>query len=177
MRGLWANLDYFLNRVLPVAEKAGVKLAMYPDDPPLSPIRGVARIMRSVESFRRLVETKSSAMNGLTLCQGNFTLMTNDLQFVIRNFSDKIFFVHFRDVRGTPSHFEETWHDAGQTDMLSCRRAYRDIGFEVCSGRTTCRPSKATATRTLAIPRLVGSTLLATSAASARPSTRKLERP
>ena len=51
---LWDNLDYFLDRVLPVAESAGVKLAMHPDDPPLSPIRGVGRIMRSVENFRRL---------------------------------------------------------------------------------------------------------------------------
>jgi mannonate dehydratase len=127
---LWANLDYFLERVLPVAERAGVKLAMHPDDPPLSPIRGVGRIMRSVESFRRLVETKPSPMNGVTLCQGNFTLMTDDLPAVIRGFSGKIFFVHFRDVRGTPSRFEETWHDAGQTDMLACMRAYRDIGFK-----------------------------------------------
>jgi mannonate dehydratase len=127
---LWANLAYFLDRVLPVAEKAGVKLAMHPDDPPLSPIRGVARIMRSVENFRRLVEIKPSPINGVTLCQGNFTLMTDDLPAVIRGFSDKIFFVHFRDVRGTPSRFEETWHDAGQTDMLACMRAYRDIGFE-----------------------------------------------
>jgi mannonate dehydratase len=69
-------------------------------------------------------------MNGLTLCPGNFTLMTNDLPFVIRDFSDRIFFVYFRDVRGTPSHFEETWHDAGQTDVLACMRAYRDFGFE-----------------------------------------------
>jgi mannonate dehydratase len=127
---LWANLDYFLDRVLPVAEKAGVKLAMHPDDPPLSPIRGVARIMCSVESFRRLVETRPSTNNGLTLCQGNFTLMTNDLPAVIHGFSDRIFFVHFRDVRGTRARFEETWHDAGQTDMLACMRAYRDIGFE-----------------------------------------------
>ncbi len=127
---LWANLDYFLDRVLPVAERAGVKLAMHPDDPPLSPIRGVGRIMRSVDNFRRLVEMKQSPMNGITLCQGNFTLMTDDLPSVIRAFAGKILFVHFRDVRGTPCRFEETWHDAGQTDMLACMRAYRDIGFE-----------------------------------------------
>lgn len=127
---LWANLAHFLDRVLPVAEEAGVKLAMHPDDPPLSPIRGVARIMRSVENFRRLVAMKPSPMNGVTLCQGNFTLMTDNLPAVIRSLSDKIFFVHFRDVRGTPSRFEETWHDAGQTDMLACMRAYRDIGFD-----------------------------------------------
>ena len=49
---LWDNLQYFLERVIPVAEKANVKLAMHPDDPPLSPIRGLGRIMRSVENLR-----------------------------------------------------------------------------------------------------------------------------
>ena len=126
---LWTHLEYFLDKVLPVAERAGVKLAMHPDDPPLSPIRGVGRIMRSVENFRRLVDMRKSPVNGVTLCQGNFTLMTNDLPAAIRGFGDKIFFVHFRDVRGVPAKFEETWHDAGQTDMLACMRAYRDIGF------------------------------------------------
>lgn len=126
---LWTNLEYFLDRVLPVAERAGVKLAMHPDDPPLSPIRGVGRIMRSVENFQRLIDMRPSPMNGITLCQGNFTLMTDDLPAAIRGFGDKIFFVHFRDVAGTPERFEETWHDAGQTDMLACMRVYRDIGF------------------------------------------------
>lgn len=127
---LWENLGYFLDRVLPVAEKYKIKLAMHPDDPPLSPMRGVGRIMRSVPNFRRLLEMRSSPMNGITLCQGNFTLMTDDLPTTIRKFDKKIFFVHFRDVKGTPSRFEETWHDAGQTDMLACMHAYRDIGFE-----------------------------------------------
>ena len=126
---LWANLDYFLRKVLPVAERSNVKLAMHPDDPPLSPIRGVGRIMRSIENFQRLLDLSASPMHGITLCQGNFTLMTDDLPSVIRRFSEKIFFVHFRDVKGTPSRFEETWHDAGQTDMLACMRAYKDIGF------------------------------------------------
>ena len=127
---LWETLAYFLKKVLPVAEKAGVKLAMHPDDPPLSPIRGVGRIMRSIENFQRLLDLDPSPMNGITLCQGNFTLMTDDLPAVIRRFGKKIFFVHFRDVRGTPSSFEETWHDAGKTDMLACMQAYRDIGFD-----------------------------------------------
>jgi mannonate dehydratase len=129
---LWANLDYFLRRVIPVAEQANVRLAMHPDDPPLSPIRGVARIMRSVENFQRLLDLVPSPMNGITLCQGNFTLMTDDLPGVIRHFGrqGKIFFVHFRDVRGTPERFEETWHDDGKTDMLACMKAYREIGFE-----------------------------------------------
>jgi mannonate dehydratase len=129
---LWENLAYFLRRVIPVAERANVKLAMHPDDPPLSPIRGVGRIMRSVENYQRLLDLIPSPMNGITLCQGNFTLMSDDLPGVIRRFGrqGKIFFVHFRDVRGTPERFEETWHDGGQTDMLACMQAYRDIGFE-----------------------------------------------
>lgn len=129
---LWETLEYFLRKVVPVAERAGVRLAMHPDDPPLSPIRGIARIMRSVDNFRRLVELVPSDVNGITLCQGNFTLMTDDLPSVIRHFGlqKKIFFVHFRDVRGTPSKFIETWHDEGQTDLLACMEAYRDTGFD-----------------------------------------------
>ena len=128
---LWDSLKYFLEKVVPVAEEAGVKLAMHPDDPPLSPIRGLGRIMRSVENFERLLELVPSPINGITLCQGNFALMTGDLPAVIKHFGkEKIFFVHLRDVRGTAEKFEETFHDDGQTDMLECLRAYRDIGFE-----------------------------------------------
>ena len=127
---LWANLEYFLHKVLPVAEKAGVKLSMHPDDPPLSPIRGVGRIMRSVLNYQRLIDLIPSPANTITLCQGNFTLMTDDLPAVIRKFGKNISFVHFRDVRGVPEKFHETWHDAGQTDMLACMKAYRDIGFD-----------------------------------------------
>lgn len=129
---LWENLRYFLEKVIPVAEEANVKLAMHPDDPPLSPIRGLGRIMRSVENYQRLVDMIPSPVNGITLCQGNFTMMTDDLPSVIRDFGkqDKIFFVHMRDVEGTPDNFHETFHDAGKTDMVACMEAYRDIGFE-----------------------------------------------
>ena len=129
---LWETLTHFLQRVLPVAEKAGVKLSMHPDDPPLSPIRGVGRIMRSVDNYQRLLDLAPSAYNSITMCQGNFTLMTDDLPSVIRKFGAQkaISFVHFRDVRGTAEKFEETWHDDGKTDMLACMKAYKDIGFE-----------------------------------------------
>lgn len=129
---LWETLEYFLRKVIPVAEKANVKLAMHPDDPPLSPIRGIGRIMRSVDNFQRLLDIVPSPMNGITLCQGNFALMTNDMPAVIRKFGrqGKLFFVHMRDVRGTADKFEETWHDAGQTDMLACMKAYKEIGFD-----------------------------------------------
>ena len=126
---LWTNLRYFLEKVLPVAEKAGVKLSMHPDDPPITPIKGVSRIMRTVPNYQRLIEMIPSDYNTITLCQGNFTLMTDDLPGVIRKFADKITFVHFRDVKGVPTRFEETWHDAGKTDMLACMKAYKEIGF------------------------------------------------
>ena len=127
---LWTNLEYFLKRILPVAERAGVKLSMHPDDPPITPIRGVSRIMRTIDNYQRLVDMVPSDNNTITLCQGNFTLMTDDLPSAIRQFGKKISFVHFRDVRGVPTQFEETWHDAGKTDMLACMKAYRDIGFD-----------------------------------------------
>jgi mannonate dehydratase len=129
---LWANFEYFLKRVVPVAEQSRVKLALHPDDPPLSPIRGIGRIMRSLEAFQRVIDMVPSDCNGITFCQGNFALMTDDVPAAIRHFGrqGKIFFVHFRDVRGTPERFVETFHDEGQTDMLACMRAYREIGFE-----------------------------------------------
>ncbi|HXI14839.1 MAG TPA: mannonate dehydratase [Chloroflexota bacterium] len=134
---LWDALEYFLKAVVPVAEQAGVQLAMHPDDPPLSPIRGLGRIMRSVENYQRLLDLYPSPMNGIALCQGNFTLMTDDLPSVIRHFGKqkKIFFVHFRDVRGTPEKFVEVFHDEGKTDMRACMEAYRDAGFD-----GVCRP-------------------------------------
>lgn len=134
---LWENLRYFLDAVVPVAEKANVLLAMHPDDPPLSPIRGLGRIMRSIDNYQRLLDLKPSPVNGIALCQGNFTLMTDDLPGAIRHFGKqgKIFFVHFRDVRGTKEKFVETFHDEGKTDMRACMEAYRDVGFE-----GVCRP-------------------------------------
>jgi mannonate dehydratase len=128
----WANLRYFLERVVPVAEKAGVKMAMHPDDPPHTPIRGVARIISSIDNYQRMVDLVPSEANGIAICQGNFALMTRDLPGVIRHFGRQgvVHFVHFRDVRGTPDNFVEAFHDDGQTDLLECLRAYRDIGYE-----------------------------------------------
>lgn len=133
----WENLKYFLERTVPVAEKAGVAMAMHPDDPPLSPIRGVARIMSSIDNYQRLIDLVPSPANGIGLCMGNFSLMTDDLPAAIRHFGrqQRIHFVHFRDVRGTPAKFQEAFHDDGQTDLVECLRAYRDVGFN-----GVCRP-------------------------------------
>jgi mannonate dehydratase len=88
--------------------------------------------MRSIENYERLLELVPSEVNGIALCQGNFALMTDDLPEVIRRFGrqGRIFFVHFRDVRGTAEKFVETFQDDGQTDMLACMRAYRDVGYQ-----------------------------------------------
>jgi mannonate dehydratase len=129
---LWAAFAYFLERVVPEAERSGVRLALHPDDPPLPSLRGVGRIMISVEAFERAVATQRSHANAICLCQGNFTLMTDDLPGVIRHFGGEgaIAFGHFRDVRGTPERFVETFHDDGPTDMLACMDAWHDFEFD-----------------------------------------------
>jgi mannonate dehydratase len=86
---LWSSLEWFLARVCPVAEEAGVVLALHPDDPPISPIRGIARIMSSVESFERLLELSPSSANAITFCQGNFTLVSDDVPSLIRHLGDR----------------------------------------------------------------------------------------
>lgn len=129
---LWSALEYFLHAVVPVAEEAGVRIGMHPDDPPISEVRGVPRIMGTPEAFDRLLSIEDSEYSGITFCQGNFTLMTDDLPGLIRRFGKRkrIFFSHFRDVAGEGHHFIEVFHDEGPTDMLECMRAYRDVGFE-----------------------------------------------
>ncbi|MCA9046194.1 MAG: mannonate dehydratase [Planctomycetaceae bacterium] len=126
---LWANLERFLQEVVPVAEAAGVTLAMHPDDPPLPEFQGKARIMNSVESFERLVTLVPSSRNAICFCQGTFATMGVDIPTTIRRLGKHIAYVHFRDVRGTPEAFAETFHDNGPTDMAAAVRAYRDVGF------------------------------------------------
>ena len=127
---LWANLDRFLNELLPVAEKAAVDLAMHPDDPPLPSFRGKARIMNSVENFERLIAMSDSPRNGITFCQGNFAAMGTDIPDTIRRLGPRIRYVHFRDITGTSENFRETFHDNGPTDMPAAIRAYREVGFD-----------------------------------------------
>jgi len=129
---LWDTLAQFLEEALPVAEAAGVNLAMHPDDPPLSPLFGTGRIMRTPEAFERLLSMSDSKANGITFCQGNFAAMGADVPAQIRKLGadGRIHFVHFRDVQGGPEEFTEVFHDEGPTDMFETMRAYRDIGFQ-----------------------------------------------
>ncbi|QLG29005.1 mannonate dehydratase [Halorarum halophilum] len=127
---LWENLEYFLERVVPVAEEAGVKLGLHPDDPPIGDVRGMPRIVNSVEAYDRVLDIVDSEHNGITFCQGNFAAMGVDVPETVRHFGDRINFVHFRDVEGPADDFVETWHDAGPTDMAAAIDAYHDVGFD-----------------------------------------------
>ena len=126
---LWDRLEYFLKRIVPAAEAAEVRLAVHPDDPPISPLCGVARILRSPDHFQRLIDLVPSACNGLTFCQGCFTEMGADIPATIRRFARHIHFAHFRDVAGTATDFTETFHDNGPTDMAAAMRAYFQINY------------------------------------------------
>ena len=131
---LWDSLEYFLKAVVPVAEEAGVKLAMHPDDPPRSPIRGIGRIMTSPENFQRMLDLVDSPANGLTFCQGCFTEMNIDVPKWIRHFAgtDKMHFAHYRNINkgGSADHFSETFHDEeGEADMYEAMKAYIESGF------------------------------------------------
>jgi mannonate dehydratase len=127
---LWTNLHQFLQEVIPVAEAAGVTLAMHPDDPPLPQFLGKARIMNSVESFERLVSMIPSPCNAICFCQGTFATMGVDIPTTIERLGKHIRYVHFRDIRGTAESFTETFHDNGQTNMAAAIRALREVGFD-----------------------------------------------
>jgi mannonate dehydratase len=129
---IWQHLEYFLKAVIPVAEKAKVKMALHPDDPPVSPLRGIGRILTSAANYRRVLELFPSPANGITFCQANFKLMGEDIEALAREWcaQKKIFFVHFRDVEGNREHFVETFHDNGPTDMARMLEVYYESGFD-----------------------------------------------
>lgn len=126
---VWENYEYFITRVLPTAEAAGVKMGMHPDDPPLPLVRGMGRILCQAEGFDRALALSDSPSHGITFCQANFSLIDGELEPLVRRWADRIVFVHFRDVRGTAKRFEETFHDDGPTDMPAMLKLYHDAGF------------------------------------------------
>lgn len=129
---LWESLEYFLRAAVPVAEEAGVQLAIHPDDPPISPICGIGRILTHPDAFQRVIDLVPSPMNGITFCQGCFAEMGADIPAEIERFGrqDKLFFAHFRNLRGTAADFSEMFHDDGDTDMYAAMQAYYRAGFE-----------------------------------------------
>ncbi|MBC2602202.1 mannonate dehydratase [Puniceicoccus vermicola] len=127
---LWENYRYFIKAVMPTAEAAGVSMGLHPDDPPLSPLRGVGRIFSSPDGFAKAMELSDSPSHGITFCQANFVAMGADLPKCIERFASRIKFIHFRDVKGSAEDFEETFHDNGPTDMAEVIRLYAAAGLD-----------------------------------------------
>ena len=164
---LWANLLYFLQAVVPFAEKYGIRLALHPDDPPVPRLGNVSRILTSADRIEQAINLVPSPNVGVTLCQGSYAAMGEDIPAVIERFGrqDKIFFVHFRDIRGDRENFRETFHDNGQTDMAAAVRAYARLGYQgpvrvdhvpTMAGEDNQTPGYATVGRLFAIGYLKG---------------------
>jgi mannonate dehydratase len=129
---LWESAQWFFKRVVPVAEEAGVRIALHPDDPPVpDPLGGAARIVTSMENYDRIYNIAPSPANAMLFCQGCFAEMGEDIYDAIAYAASagRIGYVHFRDIRGTPYNFVETFIDEGQNDMLRAMQTYRDNGF------------------------------------------------
>ena len=128
---LWENLEYFLKRIIPAAEEAGIKMAMHPDDPPISPMLGMPRLFINIENYDRLVNIVKSPANGLCFCVGCFTEMGVDAVAAIKKFATNINYMHLRNVRGKVGNFIEIFHDEyGLTDMVSALKMIQEIGYK-----------------------------------------------
>lgn len=129
---LWKNYEYFINAAVPEAERYGIRLALHPDDPPLPYLDKVGRIFTSRENIRRAIYgVRKSSSLGLTLCQANFHIMGENLNDVAEEFKKEIFFIHFRNTKGVPTHFRETFHDNGDIEMAKIMRHYMRLGINV----------------------------------------------
>jgi mannonate dehydratase len=128
---IWDNLVYFQKAVIPVAEKVGMQMALHPDDPPLSPLRGIGRILTSAANFEKVMEIVPSPINGVTFCQANFLAMGENIYELAEKWCKrkKVFFVHYRDIQGNARRMRETFHDNGPTDMARLMRIYHESGF------------------------------------------------
>lgn len=129
---LWNNLKYFLEAIMPVCEECDVKMAIHPDDPPWD-IFGLPRIIKDRDSLKKLLDMVPSKYNGLTFCTGSLGASAeNDLPAMIREFGDRIYFAHLRNVKVIDNHFNETAHesDAGSLDMYEIVKALQETGFD-----------------------------------------------
>lgn len=133
---IWARIDHFLARVVPVAEANRVRLACHPHDPYTPPgYRGVTRVLGTVEGLKRFVRMRESPWHGLNFCQGTVGEMLDDpareIFDVIRWFGSrgKIFNVHFRNIRGRRLSFMETFPEEGDMDMWASMRLYAELGY------------------------------------------------
>ncbi len=127
---LWENLGYFLERVVPVAESAGVKLAIHPDDPPW-PVFGLPRIITSGAAMQRVCGLVDSPANGITLCSGSLGAHPeNDVPAIAKALKDRIHFVHLRNVhRFGEQQFHESTHPGGDVDLYAIMKELHAAGY------------------------------------------------
>jgi mannonate dehydratase len=131
---MWSNFEYFIKALGPVAEEAGVRLALHPDDPPVPELGGVARIFRSVDALRRAVGIWPGPGFGIELCLGTVSEMGGERAVLeaVRYLAplDKIAYVHLRDVRGTVPSFVECFLGEGNYNPARVIRELHRGGYE-----------------------------------------------
>ena len=127
---MWDNLERFLRSVLPVAEDAGIRLAMHPDDPPVLSRFGLDRIMSSVDDFERLLSISNSPANGFTLCMGCFAEMGANPVEIVDRFRGRYPFIHIRNIAGSAERFEERFIDDGMINFPDVFAKLQAVGFD-----------------------------------------------
>lgn len=128
---LWDNYEYFIKAIIPYAEKYNIKLALHPDDPPISKLGDVERIMISYDNIKKAVNIVDSPNLGVTMCQACYLMMGENLNKVIPEIAKKIFFIHFRNVCGNKCDFHETFHDNGLIEMANIMKLYKKHNVNV----------------------------------------------
>ena len=130
---LFANLVYFLERIMPTCDKYDINMAIHPDDPAWS-VFGLPRIIINKQNILRMMKAVDNKHNGVTFCTGSYgTSLKNDLPDMIRSLKGRIHFAHIRNLKFiTPTNFEESAHlsSDGTFDMHAIMRALYDIGFD-----------------------------------------------
>lgn len=130
---LFANLKYFLERIMPVCNTYDMKMAIHPDDPAWS-VFGLPRIIINKENILRMMRMVDDVHNGVTFCSGSYgTNLENDLPDMIRSLKGRIHFAHVRNLKfHSPTNFEEAAHlsSDGSFDMYEIMKALYDIGFD-----------------------------------------------
>jgi mannonate dehydratase len=131
---MWSSFEYFVKALVPVAQEAGVRLALHPDDPPVPVLGNVARIFRSVDALKRAVELSPGPGFGIELCLGTVSEMGGEEAVLeaIRYLAprDKIAYVHLRDVKGTVPDFVECFLGEGNYRPARVIRELREHGFD-----------------------------------------------
>jgi mannonate dehydratase len=118
---LWERLRYFLDNIIPVAEKSGVKMAAHPDDPPMPYVKGTPRLVYQPHMYQDLLDIVPSKSNGLEFCLGTIAEMTEGDVYQatdIYSKQEKISYVHFRNVIGKVPNYKEVFIDEGDIDMV-----------------------------------------------------------